>query len=414
MRIRQALAALLPAALLAAAQAEPLSLQQTLAAARTNFDVSIAAHAAAAAQADIAAADRAPVPQLTAKMAYNDSGAGPGNWYSDRRVDKSLGVDWTWERGGKRALRTDAARHGASAAAAELDAARLQQALAAQAAFFELLAAQGRIEQFAEIERGMQRLADAARRRVGAGDLALQDAARATIEAERARADSEGARLELQRARLALAPLIGRDADAATLEASADDWPPVGAPAPPADTAALADADPDVRAAAAHVQAAESALAGSQALRHNDLTWGVSVNQFPGVSTNQVELRVVVPLAWGDYYEGEIGRARAQRDAARDALDRARLVVRTGLLQQRAELDAAWRRWHLYDAQIVPRSREVTERAEFAYGRGALSLTDLLDARRTLRAALLDALAARTDLAKATVAWQLRTRADPT
>jgi hypothetical protein len=37
-------------------------------------------------------------------------------------------------------------------------------------------------------------------------------------------------------------------------------------------------------------------------------------------------------------------------------------------------------------------------------------LTDLLDARRTLRTVLLEALAARSDLAKAAGAWQLRTR----
>ena len=48
--------------------------------------------------------------------------------------------------------------------------------------------------------------------------------------------------------------------------------------------------------------------------------------------------------------------------------------------------------------------------AETAYGKGAIPLTDLLDARRTLRATLLDALAARTDYAKAAGAWQLRTQ----
>ena len=57
----------------------------------------------------------------------------------------------------------------------------------------------------------------------------------------------------------------------------------------------------------------------------------------------------------------------------------------------------------------MPRSRAVSERAELAYRKGALPLTDLLDARRTLRAVLLDALAARADLAKASGAWQLRT-----
>ena len=39
--------------------------------------------------------------------------------------------------------------------------------------------------------------------------------------------------------------------------------------------------------------------------------------------------------------------------------------------------------------------------AELAYSKGATSLTDLIDARRTLRTTLLEAIAARTDYAKA-------------
>lgn len=57
----------------------------------------------------------------------------------------------------------------------------------------------------------------------------------------------------------------------------------------------------------------------------------------------------------------------------------------------------------------MPRATQVANQAEFAYRRGALSLTDLLDARRTLRTTQLDVLAARTDLAKARTALLLRT-----
>ena len=46
--------------------------------------------------------------------------------------------------------------------------------------------------------------------------------------------------------------------------------------------------------------------------------------------------------------------------------------------------------------------------AEFAYNKGAMSLTELIDARRTLRTILIEDLAARTDHAKAAQAWKLR------
>ena len=60
----------------------------------------------------------------------------------------------------------------------------------------------------------------------------------------------------------------------------------------------------------------------------------------------------------------------------------------------------------------MPRARRATEQAELAYAKGALPLTDLLDARRTLRSTLIDALAARADHAKAIGAWQLRSADD--
>ncbi len=403
-------AALLP---LHHAQAEALSLTDALAAAASNLDVTIATRGLAAAQADIAAADHAPLPQLSAKLSQIDlqNGIGGGNPLTQRRIDKGVGLDWTWERGDKRGLRTEGARRNAAAAAADLDEIRTLQKLAAQAAFFDLLAAQGRIEQLGEIERSARQTADTARARLKAGDLAVQDAARADIEAERVQADGATAQLDLQRAQFTLAQLTGREAQAANLSAQAD-WPSDDATHTAAGVDALVELRADVRAAAERVRAAESALQGSSAQRQSDITWGASVDHYPGTSTRLVEFRLAMPLAFGYRYEGEIGRAQAQLDQARDALEKTRRAAATELQRLRAEVATATLRAQRYRGEIVPRSREVAERAEQAYNKGALPLTDLLDARRTLRAVLLEALAARTELAKAQGAWQLRSAGD--
>jgi cobalt-zinc-cadmium efflux system outer membrane protein len=50
----------------------------------------------------------------------------------------------------------------------------------------------------------------------------------------------------------------------------------------------------------------------------------------------------------------------------------------------------------------------VAEQTETAYRKGGLSLTELLDARRTLRAVQLDVLNARNAYAKAWTYWQRR------
>jgi len=53
-------------------------------------------------------------------------------------------------------------------------------------------------------------------------------------------------------------------------------------------------------------------------------------------------------------------------------------------------------------------ARAVAERSEYAYSRGATGVLELLDARRTLKAAELDAMQARADAAKA---WARRAAA---
>jgi cobalt-zinc-cadmium efflux system outer membrane protein len=117
-----------------------------------------------------------------------------------------------------------------------------------------------------------------------------------------------------------------------------------------------------------------------------------------------------MPLQWGYSYEGEIGRAQASYTQAEDALDKARrdaMLELQGL--QQAALTAQLRT-RGYETEILPRARRVAEGAELAFRRGAIPLVDLLDARRTLRATLLEAIDARTDYAKAAGAWTLQTQ----
>jgi cobalt-zinc-cadmium efflux system outer membrane protein len=80
--------------------------------------VSLARRALAAAQGDVLAADHAPAHTIITKAASIDlqNGIGGGNLFSQKRIDKSIGVDWTWERGNKRELRTASAQRSARGA----------------------------------------------------------------------------------------------------------------------------------------------------------------------------------------------------------------------------------------------------------------------------------------------------------
>lgn len=389
-----------------------LTLSQALAAAHENSDVQQARQELAGARADVLSADHAPLPNLVTKAASIDlqHGPGPGNVFTRKRIDKSIGIDWTWERGGKRALRRQAAESAANAAEADVEDTQVQQQQRALSAYYDLLAAQDRLTEVAAIEQSLADVARMADRRVQAGDLSAQDASRTRIEAERARAETRAAEQARDDAALALAQVTGRAGS--RLQAVDTPWPsPTDDQAPtPADLAALAEGRADVRAALARAQAAQAALDGANALRKSDWTVGASIDHFPGTSTRQVELRLQMPLQWGYQYQGEIGRAQADYAKAQAALDNTRRLALLDLQRLRQTQDNAARRAADYDQGVLPRARQVADSAELAYRKGAIALTDLLDAQRTLRATVLDALAARADYAKARGAWLLRTR----
>jgi cobalt-zinc-cadmium efflux system outer membrane protein len=388
-----------------------LSLQQVLQAARQSPDVLAAQRALNAARADVRSADRAPAPTLSAGVSSIDlqNGVGGGSFWTQKRIDKSLGLDWTWERGNKRALRTETAQRSANAAQADSQDALLMQQIGAQAAFYDLLAAQQRLQAVQAIAQSAAQLARSAQLRLKAGDLSAQDAARTQIEAERARADEQSAGLDRQQAAWALSQWTGLPVPAGGWQVQGE-WPAGAADTTQADALleTLIEQRPDVIAARERVASAQAALQSAQALRKADPSVGTSFDHFPGSSTRLLAFRVSVPLNGWERFEGEIGRALAQEEQSQDLLQKT-------LLQARADLSALVQAWQtsaqrlkIFEDNILPQATQVAAQAETAYSKGGLTLTDLLDARRTLKTTQLEALAVRNAHAKALGTWQLR------
>ena len=406
-----ALAFSLPAAAQTAAiSTATLSLAQALQAAQNNLDVSLARRALDAARGDVTAADRAPTPTLSAKAASIDlqNGIGSGSVLSQKRIDKAIGLDWTLERGNKRELRTQAALSLANAAQFDVDDIKIQQQITTAAAYFDLLAAQERIAEVEAIAKSAAQLASTAQRRVQAGDLPALDAARTEIEAQRATTDLASAQLDRQRAALGLAQLTGISSPA-TLKVQAD-WPALQA-VPMDTTFPSVEGRADVRAAQQRLDAARAALDAAAAQKTRDITLGTSFDHYPGTSTRLLEFRAQLPLNGflGSYnFQGEIARAQAQLNQAEDTLEKTRRLGAADFQRLQQDQRGAAARALSYDTTILPRARKVAEMAELAYSKGAMSLTELIDARRTLRSILIEALSARTDHAKAAQAWLIR------
>jgi len=388
-----------------------LGLQEVLQAARQSPEVLAAQRAVNAARAEVLSADRAPAPTLSAGVASIDlqNGNGSGSFWSQKRIDKSLGLDWTWERGNKRALRTETAAHSANAAQADSQEVLLLQQINAQAAFYDLLAAQQRLQAVQAIGQSAKQLAHSAQLRLKAGDLSAQDAARIQVEAERSRAEEQSAALDRQQAVWALSQFTGLAVPRGGWQVQGE-WPASTADTAQADALleTLIEQRPDVIAARERLAAAQTALQSAQALRQADPSIGTSFDHFPGTSTRLMALRISMPLNGWQRFDGDIARALAQEEQSQALLQKTLLQAHAdlGALVQARQISA--QRLQIFESSILIQATQVAAQAETAYNKGGLTLTDLLDARRTLKTIQLEALAARNAHAKALGAWQLR------
>ncbi|MEI7785881.1 MAG: TolC family protein, partial [Betaproteobacteria bacterium] len=278
----------------------PVSLAQALQAAKANAQARLAQQSLAAASADILAADRPPLPVFSAKAASTSDNSG-----SQPRYDKSVGLDWTVERGDKRLHRTAAAKFGAQAAQSELAETLLLQQMQAKDLFFDLLAAQERVLHLQGIAQAAEQTAGAARLRLRAGDLSAQDTVRVEIEAERARSDLAKAQAEQKRASLTLAQGLGWPGSAASPLSAQADWPDAGADmlALTASVEAWMATRPDIKAYELRAAAAQAALDNARALGKIDPTVGLSVDSSGAANRRLAELRVQFPLQVRSTYD---------------------------------------------------------------------------------------------------------------
>jgi cobalt-zinc-cadmium efflux system outer membrane protein len=385
-------------------QAEELMRQKTpaLRIARYTYD---------ARSADVAIAAEAPNPQLSINSSSINYGNGVGSgppW--QKQADTIVRVDQQIERGGKRVLRGQVANASEQAAAADYaEALRIGRRALAQA-YFDLKFAQD-AEQLAaslvDIQAQSQR---AAQLRLGAGDIAPVDLSRLEIEVARAAADLSTARNTRRDAQLLLASLIGIkdciDQDCTKLEAS-DVWP-----APVNSRATLQDVTrPDVRAAQARNEQAQANITLARAQQTRDITIGMQFEHYPvgNGNPNSVGLGLSVPLFLRHRFQGEIQRATADRRVAEETLRNVELAAAIDRARAAADLEGARDRLHHFEGAIVEKAKAAAEAAEYAYSRGALNLTDLLDARRAMQAVAIDALSAQSAYAKALAAWRAET-----
>lgn len=370
-------------------------------------DVRAAAGALAAARADVITSTQGPNPQLTLGAGSVSRDLSKGSLWN-KTFDHQVRVDQTIERGGKPALRRATAEALREASRADLAEALRRARLSVTQGYFELAAALARRDETAaalDLAKDAQR---AQNLRVKAGDAAPIDATRLALDAVRVQADLRQAEADVHAARVQLATMLGAEFSVDVLR-PADPWAPTSvlssqsSPAEPSST----DLRPDVLAAQMRLNAAEQARELAQSQRVRDVSVGLQLDRWPVSATNAsgtgntVSVSLSVPLFVRHGLEGEMARAEADVANAREALRRAQLAAQSDLAQARSRWGAASARRRLATEELAPAADRVAAGAELAYRRGATSLLDVLDARRSLRAARIERINAEADGAKA-------------
>ena len=387
--------------------ASPLTLRQAEAQLQqSNHAVLAARRALEGASADITIAGQAPNPTVAYSATdYSPKTGVGGGSIGEKRLDQTLSIQQQIERGNRRELRRSGAEAIEQAVRSDYADTRRQQRLALHQAWFDWLAAAEKKRLLSETAELYRRGMSATDLRLKLGDVSRVEASRLRIESLRAENEARSAIADYEKARAQVALLLG-NADPQRLEPVVE-WPSLQQPNA---AASVLDTRPDVRAADSRIQASEHRRDLARSLTTRDLTVGAQVERYPPVSGVTYGLTVSFPIFARYGYEGEKARAETEYNAALEGRERVRQEAATEAGRARADLAAAADRLQRIESDTLPAAREVGTASEFAYKKGALNLTDLLDARRTLRIVELEAVAARADHAKARAAWMAATQ----
>jgi cobalt-zinc-cadmium efflux system outer membrane protein len=356
------------------------ALERNLSLLAQRYDISIA-------EARVLQARLRPDPRVGVDAIYLDllgagftpetSPAGP--------TEASTSISWELETAGKRRLRTLAADEASGVVRQGFLDARRTLILEVQDAYLGLVLARENARTLREILATFEALVKVNQTRFEAGDIPRVELMRSEVAALGFRNQLRRAELQVRQEAIRLQRLMGRPSPSPDLDVEEEIRREAPAETLEALTAAALAARPDLEAQRRELRRAEAEIRLQQALARPNVDIGVThhkqfVGSLPGQSLG---LRVEVPLPLLNRNQGEIERARQEREQA---------AARVRALEQqiRAEVAAAWeqvqtarRLLETMEQEMIGQARRVRDTIEFSYRRGEASFIDLLDAQRT-------------------------------
>ncbi|MFL6245998.1 MAG: TolC family protein [Thermoanaerobaculia bacterium] len=352
-----------------AAPAAPFTLQAALAAAEQNNRTLIAARLGRAADlAGIDVARQRPNPEASFEAGRDTP-------------HEAFSVGVPLEFGGKRARRIELASATLARTTADLAVQALEIRRAVRLAYFELVAAAGRLQVTTDLRGFAERTRNAARDRFESGAAPRLEALQAELALAQADNEMEAARGRLDAARAELNTLIGRPPETAADPSDSFDGGTL-----PSDIASAVAASPDIVAIDREIDEAVARERLAQTLRTPDTTvsGGMLFDSPPEFNYGwKAGVAVTLPIFTRHTADVRVETARvAQLRAQREA----RVTELTGQATAAvARARAARQRYLRYRDEIIPQAATVESMAEDSYRSGQTGLAAFLQALQAAR-----------------------------
>jgi len=357
-----------------------------------NPGVAAARHSLAGSEAEVVAAGTRPNPALTLSsegIPFSQRNRPP---FLDNQ-ELTLGVEQELEPGGRRRLRTEAAKYGVEASRASVEEALRLLRFDVRRAYMQVVLARADEEVARTTLEGIDRVLAVNRARYEQGELSGVELRRLQVERFRFADDLFAAELASRNARSALLALmhvtpLDRSFEAVDGLPSAPGLPspnPAAGGVSAATEQALANR-PDLAAVRREHDRAQAELQLQRALRTPSLTVGAGMRRDFG--TNGLLVTLAVPLPVFDRNAGGIARAGAQERRAAAGLATAETRVSLDVQEAWNAVDVCRRRLAYVEGEYLRSALEARDIVLASYRSGAATLIDYLDAERSLREAL--------------------------
>jgi len=298
-----------------------------------------------------------------------------------------LGVGYTFERGGKRKRRIQAARDQTAVVESQVKDSERGIIFNTAQQYINALLAKSNVELAQQDLESFQKTVDISQEQYRAGALSERDLLKIKVQLLQFQTDLSSAKLNLAQALVSLRQLLGYESVPENYElADQLAYQPLTLGLEDLQARAL-QTRPDLRAAQRGLTAAKSQYELARANGKRDVTSTFQYSHVGGLNTGDLLFSMELPIF--DRNQGEIARTRYAINQAQETERAAGETVMTDIRNAYEAVKSNQQIVELYESGYLKQAQDSRDISAYAYQRGAASLLDFLDAERSYRASQL-------------------------